>query len=385
MKILLIHNVYSNTGGEDLRVLETARLIREGDHIVVGCFRKSASVDGLFPRFLVGLEMFFSLRSFVDVFRIVKHERPDVACVFNVFPLLSPSVYVALWMVKVPVVQMVANYRLLYSFRDVACAVKQLIARKSLRSALVDCGYHSVYDVVYGLIVALNKPFGVFERILKYVVSSEHVKQRLTQSGINPDKIAIIPNFLLSQKVQKHTKKHKNYSIVYAGRLSYEKGVDVLFSALNGKHGEQILVVGDGPERKSLESLARKKQFPITFFGKLTHKETLDILTCCHVCVVPSRWSEPFGNIILDAMSCGVLVVASRVGGIPEIIQDRKNGLLFHSEDSNDLRKKILWAARHPQEVKKIITAATNDLKRYDAKKYVASLVSVFHEAMIHS
>ncbi len=384
MKILLVHNFYTNTGGEDLRVVNTSHLLRASGQDVVECYKESAHVKGFFSNMLTFFGLFFSFRSFLDVLRVAKREHPQVACIYNVFPIISPSVYVALKISGVPVVQMVANYRPAYSLRDGLYILQALMKKKNARAAFLNRGYCNLYDVLYGLSVIVNKAMGTFSSIICYVSPSEYMKVRLIESAVSKEKIKVIPNFFLSQKIQGHGRRNKKTIIMYAGRLSYEKGVDILLSALGNTFNSKVFIVGDGSEKRNLENFVKRNNLPVSFLGRKTHKETLRVLERADICVVPSRWSEPFGNVILDATACGALVIAASTGGIPEIIQDHKTGLLFNPEDPGDLRKKIDWALSHPREKEKIVSAAREGLKKFKSKDYMKRLVSVF-SLVIHA
>lgn len=131
--------------------------------------------------------------------------------------------------------------------------------------------------------------------------------------------------------------------VVFIGGLVKQKGVDVLlhaFKKVAAEHGDaELLVVGDGGERRSLERLGRKLGVRARFLGAV--KDVAGVLAGSAVLVLPSR-EEGFGLVILEAMRSGVAVVATRVGGIPEIVRDGENGLLVEKEDPEALAEAIV-------------------------------------------
>ncbi len=120
--------------------------------------------------------------------------------------------------------------------------------------------------------------------------------------------------------------------VVSVGRLAMEKGHAYLLDALAGLDGVQLLVVGDGPERAALEMRARSLGLDrrVRFLG--VREDALSILALADACALPSLY-EGFGIVVLEAMALGVPVVASRAGGLPEVIRDGETGLLVPPAD----------------------------------------------------
>jgi L-malate glycosyltransferase len=121
-----------------------------------------------------------------------------------------------------------------------------------------------------------------------------------------------------------------------------KKALDVLLQAFatvaRHDHESKLMLVGDGPLRADLEQLAAELQLGerVIFTGALDRHEVVKRLHGCAVSVLPSR-SEPFGIAIVEAMACGKAVVGSRTGGIPEIIEDGRDGLLVDPDDPDAL------------------------------------------------
>ncbi|MCS7003391.1 MAG: glycosyltransferase family 4 protein, partial [Dehalococcoidia bacterium] len=127
------------------------------------------------------------------------------------------------------------------------------------------------------------------------------------------------------------------FIIVYAGRLVPAKGVDTLVHALALLPDEaQLVVAGDGPERQRLQDLAAPLGDRARFVGSLPPDELAGLFRRAHALVLPSRttpvWKEQFGRVLAEAMACGLPMVGSRSGAIPEVIGDA--GLVFDEGDS---------------------------------------------------
>jgi glycosyltransferase involved in cell wall biosynthesis len=139
--------------------------------------------------------------------------------------------------------------------------------------------------------------------------------------------------------------------VLTVAKLYERKGLDILLEAVSRiKHqleGHRFLIVGDGPEESKLKHLAAGLGLDqhVTLFGEVSSREIPVLFQHCEFFVLPSR-SEPFGIVLLEAMTLGKAIVATRVGGIPEFIKDGDTGLLVESGNSQALSEGILRLLR---------------------------------------
>jgi glycosyltransferase involved in cell wall biosynthesis len=135
-------------------------------------------------------------------------------------------------------------------------------------------------------------------------------------------------------------------SILFIGRLTRIKGVDVLIRAAKQIPGTRLVIAGDGPSRKDLQELAHNLSINAVFLGRIGAGERLRLLKSCDVVAIPSlvmpdgrREGTPL--VCLEAMAAGCPVVASRTGGLAEVIEDGRNGFLFDPGDNDALALKL--------------------------------------------
>jgi glycosyltransferase involved in cell wall biosynthesis len=123
-----------------------------------------------------------------------------------------------------------------------------------------------------------------------------------------------------------------------------QKGFDVLLRAwvMAGELGLDLLIAGDGMERANLEQLAMELGIGtrVKFIGRSDRKKTAALFKGCEFFVLPSR-HEPFGIVNLEAMAAGKAVIATRVGGVPEVVADGESGLLVPPNDVEQLGNAI--------------------------------------------
>lgn len=149
-----------------------------------------------------------------------------------------------------------------------------------------------------------------------------------------------------------NSNREQTLKLLYAGRLSSDKGVETVINALaqlvyeQGINNIKLSLAGAGSTEYTnyLKLMVAQKKITeyVSFLGYVPHEEMPELLRKFDVLVVPSVWQEPFARVVLEGMASGLVVVASSTGGTSEIVIDKKNGLLFPPGDSDDLAQKIL-------------------------------------------
>lgn len=166
----------------------------------------------------------------------------------------------------------------------------------------------------------------------------------IPQFGVDPEIYAPAP----ADTVDPH-----NFVVGFVGRLVAEKGADLLLrAAADLPEGVRVLIVGDGPERRSLARLAAELGISerVEFVGSVPGQRVPELLRGMNVLVLPSRtrsnWKEQFGRILVEAMACGVPVIGSDSGEIPNVIGDA--GLVFPEDNADVLRDHLEGLRRDP-------------------------------------
>jgi len=165
-----------------------------------------------------------------------------------------------------------------------------------------------------------------------------------------------IPNAIDLKEMPREGERIYNRQIIFVGRLSREKGIDVLIDAMDEIEDVHLLIVGSGSERFSLDANTENR---IHVMGEQTWKKTISLIRGSDVLVLPSR-TEGLPTVILEAMAVGTPVIASAVGGIPEIIETNREGVLVPRNDVKSLtnaiksvmkdRKKRAYLAKNAKE-----------------------------------
>jgi len=180
-----------------------------------------------------------------------------------------------------------------------------------------------------------------------YVTLTRFMQSIMVRAGLPEDRIHVKPHFVPDPLPALGSPPGRNNQVVFAGRLNYEKGVDLLLSAWRRLKlsGTRLVIVGDGPERLNLQ-----RRFAdlsgVVWRGWLERDDVLRDIARSRYLVMPSRWYETFGMVLIEALSVGTAIIAPNHGGIPEIVTPNLTGLLFSPNNEDDLVKKLSQAVR---------------------------------------
>lgn len=167
----------------------------------------------------------------------------------------------------------------------------------------------------------------------------------------------------------------RNLDFLFVGRLVSDKGIDLLMQALRQlPESCSCFVVGDGPEREAMQAQAPKQ---VKFLGRLESGQIAELMRQSKWLVVPSRWQEPFGLVVVEAIACGARVLAANHGGLPEAVGPC--GLLFQPNDVASL-KSTMQAAMERDDLENITAQERNiHLSQFSYELQVDRILKVLH------
>lgn len=181
----------------------------------------------------------------------------------------------------------------------------------------------------------------------KIIAVSQFVKRQAQEIlHAPPEKIKVIYNGVKRSDTFLSKKKKEGPIILYVGYLGVRKGLPYLISALRlvfeKNQNANAVIIGDGPLKSLCQHMAKKFNISdrITFTGIVTENQKKLWYQKADLCVFPSTY-EPFGIVALEALASGKPVVASNVGGLPEVIQNKVNGLLVRPRNSKEIAEAI--------------------------------------------
>jgi glycosyltransferase involved in cell wall biosynthesis len=170
----------------------------------------------------------------------------------------------------------------------------------------------------------------------------------MAEAGVYPERMRQVNHFIDSEGIEPAGDSGRS-GFLYAGRLSAEKGVDVLIKAAAGSDALRVDVLGEGPEKAALERLALQvAPGRVRFLGRIGRSEVHAAMRSAIAVVVPSRWNENQPITVLEAFACGVPVIGTRLGGIPELVSDGVNGFIVPADDAAALTDRMCRLAAGP-------------------------------------
>ena len=217
-----------------------------------------------------------------------------------------------------------------------------------------------------------------------YICPSLEVARMHKRIGIPNSKLHVLANACPDPLAEAHpTPIASTDAALYLGRISTEKGVDTLIDAWSGIKSK-LLIAGSGPEEITMHSRASKND-RIRFLGQINPLLARRYLLEANFLVFPSRWAEPFGLSIIEAMAAGKPVIASDIGGPKEIIKNGVNGLLVRPNDPDALREAIVYLKDNPNRQREIGEKARQSyLENYSPSNHGRQLEELYR-TLIHA
>ncbi len=385
MRIFLIHNKYLQPGGEDT-VFEAERaLLEHYGHKVITFVENNARLKEINP-LKAGMESVWSRESQRNIRKLIEETRPDVVHFHNTFLRISPAAYYTVKQMGLPVVQTLHNYRLICPgallMRDghvcEDCLQKMIpwpgVVHGCWRNSRSSTATVAAMLTVHRLLKTWIKQVDV------YITLTEFARRKFIEGGLPAEKIVVKPNFVHPDPGDGE---HKGNFALFVGRLSTEKGIHTMLLAWRLLKGMYLKIVGDGSlMAKIRESIEKEKLSSIEILGMRSREEVLYFLKNALFLIFPSEWYEGFPMIIAEAFSCGLPVIASRLGAMAEIVEDGRTGLLFEPGNPEDLAAKVEWAWAHPPEMRRMGRAARQEFEqKYTAEKNYQMLMQIYELA----
>lgn len=361
---------------------EAEMLARRG-HDVQRLIVDNESIQDFGSQVVSAIRSYYSRPSYKMISKVMASFRPDVLHVHNFVPTLSPSIFFAACHANVPVVQTLHNYRLLCAnaqfFRNGVPCEKCLQSHSFLPGVRYACYRGSrIGSAVMGSSMAIQETLGTWRhRVDRFILLTQFASEKLGGSRIPREKIRVKPNFVFDQG----TGDHLGGYALFVGRLSEEKGIRTLLQADATKQLPLPLkIAGDGPLLAEVASQSNGCGSQITTLGHRSANEIVQLMKDATVLVVPSIWYEGLPMAMVEALSVGLPVIASRIGGLPEIIEDGVSGLLFEPGNDASLLDSLTRIAGSMDAKTMCRSARIRYLKAYGEDSNYKTLMDIYRE-----
>jgi glycosyltransferase involved in cell wall biosynthesis len=358
MKILIANKFfYRNGGSEVVMFQERDHLLRSGFSVVDFAMRDDRNLDSPHSDHFVGSRQYHGagkrLRALTAaaslvhsgeavrrISALIRRERPDLMHCHNIYHQLTPSIIPAAKALGVPVALTLHDYK----------PVCPVYTRLRAGRVCSDCT-GSRFDGVLrhrcaegslarsGLLLAealFQRLKGSYEAVDAVIAPSRFLAEAVSPARFPRHRVHVIPNGVDTDAIAPAY--GDGGYVLYMGRLSAEKGVETLLASHRRHRGRwHLKVAGTGP----LETALRGQYADAEFLGHVGGEELDRVIRGAGCVVVPSEWYENCPMTVLEAMAYGKAVVASRIGGIPELVADGETGLLCEPGDSGELGERL--------------------------------------------
>jgi glycosyltransferase involved in cell wall biosynthesis len=404
VRILQIQTYHFFRGGDSTYMFNLSRLLEERGHEVVhfamqhsenlpspyaGYFVSEIDFPALLERPTPASALRVLGRSIYSgeargkITRLIADTKPDIAHIHNIHAHLTTSILSPLERAGIPIVWTLHDYKLVCPNSDLLSGdeiCERCIPNRFHQIVLRRCKKGSLGASAVAMLVALHDRLTrVSSRVDRFIAPSRFLEGKLVEGGFDRDKITWLPNFVDVEN--SGTEPEGNYYL-YFGRLSREKGVDSLIRAAARLGRGRLVILGDGPERPALERLASDRGAArIEFLGRRTREEVGALLGAAQFVVLPSRWYENLPFSIMEALAAGKPVIASDIGGIPEMVDDGVNGFVFPAGNEAALADRISVLLDSPDLRKEMGRKGREKaLELYNPEYHYARIMEIYRE-----
>jgi glycosyltransferase involved in cell wall biosynthesis len=386
VRVLLVHNRYQQSGGEDGVVESEADLLGRHLHQVAIYEDHNDGIQGPLNSLKTAASCLWSPRAQRSFCKQLYDFQPDVVHVHNFFPRISPAVHHAAHKRGIPVVQTLHNYRLL-------CPASTLLRNGVVCEACTHESYpisavrHACYrnsraaSAAVANMLVLHRAIGTWSNtVTRFIALSEFARRKFVSSGMPEDRISVKPNFLADDPGPGQG--NGDY-LLFVGRLSDEKGIACLLQAWKSLRSKlRLIIAGEGPLAPMVREFAATDP-TVQWLGFLDRSRILDLMGKAVALVFPSVWFEAFPLVLAEALAKGLPVIASDLGSMAEIVSHRKTGLLFAPGSPLDLACALQWAFDHRAEFRTMREQARFEYElKYTAAANYRLLTNIYEAAL---
>lgn len=367
MRILQVNKFNYVRGGAEKYFIEISHKLKEAGHeVAIFSMHHPKNLPSSWDKYFVS-RISFEKTTFRNIFlapfrilysfeakrkfkKIVKDFKPDIIHIHNIYHQISPSILPIAKKFKIPVVMHLHDYKLICP--NYQLFVDGKICTRCRGQKYYNCLKHKCFKKSFwqSFLATIemyfhHKILNIYLNNINYFIApSNFMKKTVIDFGVSENKVGVVYNFIDDIKKNDDMNTTEDDYVLYFGRLSTEKGIDVLLRALSITDKKiKAKIVGSGPEELKLKNISQELflEGRVEFLGYKSGIELNQIVNKAKAIIIPSIWAENMPFSLLESLSVGKIVIASRVGGMVELIEDEKSGFLFENGNYHQLAEKI--------------------------------------------
>jgi glycosyltransferase involved in cell wall biosynthesis len=313
---------------------------------------------------------------------LIKDFRPDVIHLNNIHTQISPIIAKIAFRENIPVVWTLHDYKLI-------CPSYHLLRNQTPCELCLDnkanvvihkCIKNNSIASIAGYIEAKKwSTFSLQKYTNVFISPSTFLKGKMVSGGFNSASIHVLPNFLPKTRETSGFIPRQNY-YCYIGRISKEKGIETLLKAASSLRQFPLKIIGEGP---LLEEMKLKYHADhINFLGYKKWEEISCILSAANFMVIPSEWYENNPLSAIESLTQGTPILGANIGGIPEIIEENVNGVLFTPGDVVGLQEKIVKMFSIAAKISSSEDISARARNKYSQESYYTKLYQIYKSVL---
>ncbi|MFA7244994.1 MAG: glycosyltransferase [Candidatus Magasanikbacteria bacterium] len=395
MKILLVNKYWYIRGGAERVVFATKDILEKNGHEVEifgmkhpkNILENKYFIDNVdytntkgFKKVSLAFKSIYNRDAKNKFAKLVEDFKPDVVHFHNIYHQLSFSLLDVVKQKNIPAVMTLHDYKMIspnYNLFHHGSVDESIAGNGAYKCVLNNCLGNETNSILATLEYYFRKFKNLNNVVDKYLAPSEFVAKKHIQYGLNKNKIVVLPNpvnFSNNYILPKNSD-----GVLFFGRLSEEKGLNVLLEAAKKIPDIKVNIVGSGPLQEHLEKrISEEKINNISLLGYKQGRELTDLIKASRLVVVPSIWYEVSGLSILEAYQSSKLVLASDIGAISEsVFAD----CLFPVGDSSKLAELIDKKYHDLKNQEKTVKLLKQQvLEKHSEEKYLKKLLVIYDE-----
>lgn len=373
MRILQINAFHYLRGGVERYYFELSKLLQNHGHEIIHfAMQHPKNLPSLYEKYFVSRVNFetpalsqigqipraiWSFEAQRNLQELITDTKPDLAHLHAPSRYLTPSIIPVLKKNKIPMVMHLHDFKptlpqriLLYNDQLPCHFPLERFAQVVLGRKIKNSFWVSLLGEGETIIHEVQR---VYELIHHFIAPSRFVKDVYQKFNRFTGKISVIPHFIDCQSIKSQSSFDKNHPyLIFFGRLSQEKGVNVLIESMQQIPQVKLLIAGSGPDERLFRDLVVKLGLKnVLFVGEKTGESLFNLIRGSLFSINPSLAQETFGYSILESFALGKPVIASNSGAFPELVQPEKTGFLFEPNNVIDLSSKINNLLKDPEKV----------------------------------
>ncbi len=378
MKVILVHDFLDETGGAEQIVHATKQLLEEEGHSALLYAPATAGS---------GAGALFSVHHYRSLLRQIRLFGPDIVHVHGMYRNVSASVLLAARRMGVPVAMTLHDFQIVCPRTSLVDGQRRACETGfGFRCFYSNCppyhGWNRAYQGLKAVKLGLHR--AIMRRTVNHFFSPSVCLMQWAVNNFGAKNISLLPNFTHDADAPVPGLPQEQ-TILFVGKLVEQKGVDLLLEAMDRVRealpAARLKIVGDGPEEQRLRKRCADLRLDhhVAFAGKMPHQQVLREYDRALVVVIPSRYAENCSMVGIEALSRGRVIIASRIGGLPDLVTENESGFLVQPDAVEDLSTTMISALQNTARLERMSARArTLYEQRFSRSAYLSALLSAY-------